>query len=55
MDRFLEICKWPKWIKKVIENLNRFITPKEIESVFKTLEQSPGSNGLIDEFYQTFI
>jgi len=37
MDKFLEICKLPKLKQEQIENLNRPITSKEIESVIKNL------------------
>ena len=37
MDKFLETCKLPKLKQKEIENLNRPITGKEIESVIKNL------------------
>ena len=37
MDKFLEICTLPKLKQEEMENLNRPITTKEIESVFKNL------------------
>ena len=48
MDRFLEIYKLPKAKQEEVENLNRPITSKEIESVIKNLptNKSPGPNGV---------
>ena len=39
-----------------MENLNRSITRKKIESVFKYLpmKKRPGPDGLAGKFYQTF-
>ena len=37
MDNFLEICKLPRLNNDEIENLNRMMTSKEIESVIKNL------------------
>ena len=56
MDEFLETHKLPKLKQKEIENLNRPITGKETESVFKNLptNKSPGPNGFPGEFYPTF-
>ena len=56
MDKSLEICNLPKWNDEELGNLNRLITSKEIETVIKNLLKikSPGPNGLMDEFYQTF-
>lgn len=53
MNEFLETQNLPN--HKEIENLNRPITSKEIESVIKNLptKKSPGLNGFIDKFYQT--
>ena len=56
MDNFLETYKLPKLKQEEIENLNRLITSKEIESVLKNLPTSKtsGSDGFPGEFYQTF-
>ena len=56
MDKFLEICKLPKLKQKEIENLNRPITSKEIESVTKNppTNKSSWPDGFVGEFYQMF-
>jgi len=56
MNTFLETFKLPKLKQEAVENLNRYITRKEIESVIKTLptNKSPGLDGFPGEFYQTF-
>ena len=53
MDKFLETYNLPKIIR---ENLDRQITPNEIEAVIKKLpkNKSPGPDGDTGEFYQTF-
>ena len=40
MDKFLETYKLPKLKQEEIENLNRLITSKEIESVIKNLPKT---------------
>ena len=52
MDKFLETYKLPKLKKEEIENLNRSITRKEIESGIKNLptNKSPGPDGFPGEF-----
>ena len=56
MDKFLETHKLPKLKQEEIENLNRPITSKEIESVIKNLptNKSPEPDVFPEEFYQTF-
>ena len=53
-DKFPEIYKLPKLKQKEIENLNRPITSKEIESVIKNLptNKSPGLDGFPREFLE---
>ena len=56
MDKFLEKYNFPKLNQEEIENLNRRITSKEIETVIRKLpaNKSPGPDGFIAEFYQKF-
>ena len=56
MDKFLSTHTLPKFKQEEIENLNRPITSKEIESIIKNLptNKSPGPDGFPGEFYQTF-
>ena len=57
MDACLETYKLPILKQEEIENLNRPIISKEIESVLKNLptNQSPGPDGFPGEFYLTFL
>ena len=56
MDKFLEAYNLPKINQEESENLNRQITPNEIEAVIKKLptNKSHGPDGFTGEFYQTF-
>ena len=56
MDKFLEKHNLPKLNQEEIENLNRHITNKEIETIIKNLptNKSPGPDGFTGEFYQKF-
>ena len=54
VDKFLETYKLPKLKQEEIENLNRPVTRKEIESVVKIIQQSPGPDVFQGEFYLTF-
>ena len=52
----LETYNLPKLNQEESENLNRQITPSEIEAVIKKLptNESPGPDGFTGEFYQPF-
>ena len=52
--KFLERYNFPRLNHEDIENLNRLITSKEIESIVKNLpaNKSPGPDGFTGEFYQ---
>ena len=54
MDKFLEKYNFPKLNQEEIENLNRLITNKEIETVIRNLlaNKSPGPDSFRPEFYQ---
>ena len=56
IDRFLGIYKLSKLKQEEIDNLNKPITRKEIESIIKNLltSKSPGPVGFPGEFHQTF-
>ena len=54
MNKFLEKYNFPKLTQEEVENINRPITSKEIETVVRNLptNKSPGANGFTAEFYQ---
>ena len=56
MDKFLETYNLPRLNHEEIENLNRLITSKEIETVIKNppTNKSPGPGSFTGEFYKTF-
>ncbi|KAL6088264.1 hypothetical protein STEG23_033384 [Scotinomys teguina] len=56
IDKFLDRYHIPKLDQDQIDNLNRPITPEEIETVIKSLptKKSPGPDGFSAEFYQIF-
>ena len=56
MDRFLESFNLPRLNQEEIEIINNPITSTKIEAVIKNLpkHKSPGPDGFIWEFYQTF-
>ena len=56
MDRFFEKLKFPRLNQEEIEITNNPVTSTEIEDGIKNLtkNKSPGPDGFIGEFYQTF-
>ena len=56
MDKFLEKYNFPKLSQEEMENLNRYITNTEIETVIRNLpaNKSSGLDGFTAEFYQKF-
>ena len=56
MDKFLEKFNFPKLDQEEIEDLNKPITSKEIQTVIRNLPEnkSPGPDGFTAEFYQKF-
>jgi hypothetical protein len=56
MDKFLDAYNESKLSREDIKHLNSPIIYNEIEAVIKNLpiKKSPGPDGFIAEFYQTF-
>lgn len=56
VDKFLKTYTIPKLTQKEIENLNRPITSKEIESVVKNLpmKKNQGPDGFTGKLYKQF-
>ena len=56
MDKFLEKYNFPKLNQEEIENLNRPITSKDIETVIRNLpaDKNTGPGSFTAEFYQKF-
>ena len=56
MDKFFEKYNFPKLNQEEIEDLNKPITSKDIETVIRNLpaNKSPGPDGFTAEFYQKF-
>ena len=56
MEKLLETYHLPRLNYDEIENLNRLITNKEVESIIKNLltNESPGPDDFTGELYQTF-
>jgi hypothetical protein len=56
MDRFLDTYDHLKLNQEDINHLNRSVTQNESEAAIKSLpkKKSPGPDGFVAEFYQTF-
>ena len=54
MDKFLEKYNFPKLNQAEIEDLNKPITSKEIQTVIRNLpaNKSPGPDGFTADFYK---
>ena len=59
MHKFLEMYTLPRLNQEAMENMNRLIATKEIESVKKkkifSTNKSPGPHGVIGKFYYTIL
>ena len=53
MDKFLEKYSFPKLNQEEIEDLNKPITSKEIETAIRNLQanKNPGPDGFTADFY----
>ena len=56
MDKFLDSCILPSLNQEEAETMNRPITRAEVEAAINSLptKKSPGPDGFIAEFYQTY-
>jgi hypothetical protein len=56
LGRFLDVFNLPKLYQEDINHLSRSIITNKIEAIieFPHKEKSPGPNGFMAEFYQTF-
>ena len=56
IDKFLDTYTLPSLNQEDVETLNRPITRAEVEAAIKSLppQKSPGPDGFIAEFYQTY-
>jgi len=56
-NKFQDRYQVSKLNQEQINHLNNSITPKEMETVIKSLptQKSPGTDAFSTEFYQTFI
>ena len=54
MDKFLEKYNFPKLNQEEIEDLNKPITSKEIQTIIRNIpaNKSPGQAGFTAEFYK---
>ena len=57
MEQFLERQNLPKFAQGEIDNLNKPISIKEIESIINNLhkQKAPGPDLFTGEFYQIFV
>ena len=56
MDKFLDTCTLPSLNREEVETLKRPITRTEVEAAINSLptKKSPGPDGFMAEFYQTY-